>query len=242
MMMGETAEVLAEEFKISRADQDVFALSSHQKAIQAVRTGKFKDEIVPVPVSSKSKNKKENGFFEEDEGPNLATDLKVLGQLAASFKENGTVTAGNSCQISDGAAGVVVTTKEKAGSLGLEILATLRAWAFTGVDPRRMGMGPVDSTRQALKKAQLDLKDIRLAEINEAFAAQCLAVEGLLEIDPEIVNVNGGAIALGHPVGATGTRIVVTLLHEMKRRGVALGFAGLCVGGGQGGTLIFERR
>jgi len=241
MMMGETAEALAEEFKISRADQDAFAVSSHRKALQAIQSGKFKDEIVSVRVSAKPKNETGHEFFHEDEGPNPLTDIKILGKLKPAFKENGTVTAGNSCPISDGAAAVIVTTKEKARSLGLEILATLRACAFTGVDPRRMGMGPVDSTRKALLKAKLTLKDLKLAEINEAFAAQYLAVERSLGIDPGIVNVNGGAIALGHPVGATGTRLVTTLLHEMKRRSVSLGFAGLCVGGGQGGTLIFER-
>jgi acetyl-CoA C-acetyltransferase len=242
MMMGETAEVLAEEFKISRGDQDAFALYSHQKALQATQSGKFKEEIIPVPILSKSKKETDPFFFGVDEGPNPVTDMKALGQLAPAFREKGTVTAGNACSISDGAAGVIVTTKEKARALGLEILATLRSWSFTGVDPRRMGIGPVDSTRQALDKAKFTLKDIQLAEINEAFAAQCLAVERSLGVDPGIINVNGGAIALGHPVGATGARIVVTLLHEMKRQGAALGFAGLCVGGGQGGTLIFERK
>lgn len=242
MMMGETAEVLAEEFEISRVDQDAFALFSHQKALRAAQSGKFKDEIIPVPIPSKSKKENSRILFEADEGPNPVTDMKVLGQLAPAFREKGTVTAGNACSISDGAAGVIVTTKEKAKALSLEIWATLRAWAFTGVDPRRMGIGPVDSTRQALERAKFSLKDIQLAEINEAFAVQCLVVERSLGMDPGIVNVNGGAIALGHPVGATGARIVVTLLHEMKRRGAALGFAGLCVGGGQGGTLVFERK
>ncbi|MFA7255899.1 MAG: thiolase family protein [Candidatus Omnitrophota bacterium] len=240
MMMGETAEVLAEEFKIRRSEQDAFAIESHQKAAQAVRSGKFKAEILPVILPPKSKRDKTQPVFIDDDGPNPSLTLQELQGYPPVFKEQGTVTAGNSCSISDGAAAVLVTYRDKAEELGLPVLATLRSWAFSGVDPRRMGIGPVDSTRKALQKAKLALKDIKLAEINEAFAAQSLAVARELSIDREILNVNGGAIALGHPVGATGARIVVTLLHEMKRRGVALGIAGLCVGGGQGGTLIFE--
>ena len=242
MMMGETAEVLAEEFKISRSEQDEFAFKSHQRAIQAVRSGKFKAEILPVIFPPRSKRDKIPEVFVDDESPNPALTLQELQGYPPVFKEQGTVTAGNSCPISDGAAAVLVTHRGKAEELGLPILATLRSWAFSGVDPRRMGIGPVDSTRKALQKAKLAMKDIKLAEINEAFAVQCLAVTRSLAIDNEVVNVNGGAIALGHPVGATGVRIVVTLLHEMKRRGVSLGFAGLCVGGGQGGTLIFEQK
>ena len=242
MMMGETAEVLAEEFKISRSEQDEFAFKSHQRAIQAVRSGKFKAEILPVIFPPRSKRDKIPEVFVDDESPNPALTLQELQGYPPVFKEQGTVTAGNSCPISDGAAALLVTHRGKAEELGLPVLATLRSWAFSGVDPRRMGIGPVDSTRKALQKAKLAMKDIKLAEINEAFAVQCLAVARSLAIDNEVVNVNGGAIALGHPVGATGVRIVVTLLHEMKRRGVSLGFAGLCVGGGQGGTLIFEQK
>ena len=242
MMMGETAEVLAEEFKISREEQDEFALASHQKAVQAIRSGRFKDEIVPMVLPPKSKRDKMPVTFVEDEGPNLMLNIQELQGYSPVFKEQGTVTAGNSCSISDGAAAVIVTHRDKARELGLPVLATLRSWAFSGVDPRRMGIGPVDSTRKALQKAKLVLKDIKLAEINEAFAAQCLAVTRSLAIDRAIVNVNGGAIALGHPVGATGVRIVVTLLHEMKKRGSSLGLAGLCVGGGQGATLVFEQK
>ena len=241
MMMGETAEVLAEEFGINRSEQDEFAFKSHQKAAQAVRSGKFKAEILPVIFPPRSKKDKTPEIFVDDESPNPALTLQELQGYPPVFKEQGTVTAGNSCPISDGAAAVLVTHRDKAEELGLPVLATLRSWAFSGVDPRRMGIGPVDSTRKALQKAKLAAKDIKLVEINEAFAAQCLAVVRLLAIDNEVVNVNGGAIALGHPVGATGVRIVVTLLHEMKRRGVSLGLAGLCVGGGQGGTLIFEQ-
>ncbi len=242
MMMGETAEALAEEFKISRSEQDEFALGSHQKAAQAVRSGRFKAEILPVIFSPKSKRDKTPAVFVDDESPNPALTLQELQGYPSVFKEQGTVTAGNSCPISDGAAAVLVTHRGKAEELGLPVLATLRSWAFSGVDPRRMGIGPVDSTQKALQKAKLSMKDIKLAELNEAFAAQCLAVVRSLGLDGEVVNVNGGAIALGHPVGATGTRIVVTLLHEMKRRGVSLGLAGLCVGGGQGGTLVFEQK
>ncbi|MFA5158955.1 MAG: thiolase family protein [Candidatus Omnitrophota bacterium] len=242
MMMGETAEILAEEFKISRSEQDEFAFESHQRASQAVRSGKFKAEILPVIFPPRSKKDKTPKIFVDDESPNSALTLQELQDCPPLFKEQGTVTAGNSCPISDGAAVVLVTHRGKAEELGIPVLATLRSWAFSGVDPRRMGIGPVDSTRKALQKAKLALEDIKLAEINEAFAAQCLAVVRSLAIDNEIVNANGGAIALGHPVGATGVRMVVTLLHEMKRRGISLGIAGLCVGGGQGGTLIFEQK
>jgi acetyl-CoA C-acetyltransferase len=241
MMMGETAELLAGEFGISRAAQDAFALESHQKAVRAARSGKFAEEILPLTLPAGSGKGKTQTVFAEDESPRPALTMEELQGCSPAFKEQGTVTAGNSCPISDGAAAVLVTHREKARELGLPVLATLRTWAFSGVDPRRMGIGPVDSTRKALLKAKLAVKDVGLAEINEAFAAQYLAVEKVLALDRAIVNVNGGAIALGHPVGATGVRIVVTLLHEMKRRNVALGLAGLCVGGGQGGTLIFER-
>ncbi len=241
MMMGETAEVLAAEFKISRAEQDEFALESHQKASQAVRSGKFKAEILPVIFPPKSKRDKTQEVFSEDESPKPTLTLQELQGYPSVFKEEGTVTAGNSCPISDGAAAVLVTDRDKADELGLPVLAKLRSWAFSGVDPRRMGIGSVDSTRKALQKVNLAVKDLQLVEINEAFAVQCLAVARSLGLDREVVNVNGGAIALGHPVGATGVRIVVTLLHEMKRRSVLLGAASLCVGGGQGGTLIFEQ-
>ena len=241
MMMGETAEVLAEEFKISRREQDAFAAESHQRAVRAARSGKFKEEIVPVTLPSRSKKEKAGTVFMEDEGPNPAADIQALGQYPTTFKEGGTVTAGNSCSISDGAAAVLVTTKDKAQELGLEVLATVKSWAFTGVEPRRMGMGPVPASQKALLRAKLSLRDIPLIEINEAFAAQYLAVERLLGLDRERVNVNGGAIALGHPVGATGVRIVVALLHEMKRRCASRGLASLCIGGGQGGSIVFER-
>ncbi len=241
LMMGETAEVLAEEFKISRREQDAFAAESHLKAVQAARTSKFEGEIIPVPLLSRSRKEKTETFFTNDEGPDPAADIQSLGQYPAVYKEGGTVTAGNACPISDGAAAVLVTTQEKAKELGLEVLATVKSWAFSGCDPRRMGIGPVDATHGALRKAGLSLADISLIEVNEAFAAQYLAVERLLKLDRKRVNVNGGAIALGHPVGATGVRIVVSLLHEMKWRGAPLGLASLCVGGGQGGSIVLGR-
>ncbi len=241
MMMGETAELLAEEFSISRAEQDAFAACSHQKAVRAVADGKFKDEILPLTFPPRSRRERGPVVLDQDESPDAGLTVEGLGDYPAIFKDGGTVTAGNSCPISDGAAAVIVTRREKAAALGLPILGMLRSWAFTGVDPRRMGIGPVSATKRALQKARLSLEDIQLAEINEAFAAQCLAVERSLGIDPAIVNVNGGAIALGHPVGATGVRMTVTLLQEMKKRNIRTGLATLCVGGGQGGALILER-
>ena len=241
MMMGETAEALAVEFGINRIDQDAWALESHKKACSAVKEGRFKAEIVPIALSGRSQKGGLANFLDFDEGPNPNTDSKALAQLPAVFKEGGTVTAGNSCAVSDGGSAVIVATRDRAESLGLEPLARIQAWAFTGLEPERMGLGPVEATRLALRRASLDLKDIDLFEINEAFAAQYLAVERSLDLDRVRVNVSGGAIALGHPVGSTGTRIAVTLLHEMRRREVSLGLAALCVGGGQGGAIIFER-
>lgn len=241
LMMGETAELLAKEFNITRKEQDTYALESHQKAVQALRSGKFKDEVMPVPVQARIQRAKTEILLSDDEGPNPDLDISSLGQYPPVFKDNGTVTAGNSCLISDGAAAVLVTTKTKAKELGLEILGTVRSVVFAGVEPERMGMGPVPATQKALDRAGLSLKEIRLIEINEAFAAQYLAVEKSLHLDRAKVNVNGGAIALGHPVGATGTRMVVTLLHEMKKRDLSFGLASLCVGGGQGGAIVLER-
>lgn len=243
LIMGETAEVLAEEFQISRKDQDEFAVLSHQRAFRAKREGRFKDEIVKVMIPKFVYGKEmPPETFVEDEGPNPALNVQMLSQYPPLFKkEGGTVTAGNACPISDGAAAVLVATREKAQALGLEILGKIRGYAFAGVDPHRMGIGPVCAVPIALARAKAALKDIQLIEINEAFAAQYLAVEKSLKLDRNIVNVNGGAIALGHPVGCTGTRIVVTLLYEMKKRNLGLGLASMCVGGGQGGAIILER-
>lgn len=241
-IMGRTAETLAEEFKIGRNEQDAFALLSHQRAIHAEQEGRFAEEIVPVTVPLKTGPKKSLPVAMTcDETPNPALTPEALALYPAVFKENGTVTAGNSCPVSDGAAAVVVTTAQKARSLKLEILGTVRGYAFAGLEPERMGLGPVYAVAAALKKAKAALSDIQLIEINESFAAQYLAVERALKIDRDITNVNGGAIALGHPVGETGTRLVVTLLHEMKRRDISLGIAALCVGGGQGGAVVLER-
>ncbi len=241
-IMGRTAENLVEEFKISRKDQDEFSVLSHQRAFRATREGKFRDEIVKVMIPKSVYGKElPPEIFAQDEGPNAALNAQTLSQYPPLFKENGSVTAGNSCPISDGAAAVFVMKAERAKSLGLEPMAKIRGWSFAGVEPERMGIGPVCAVPIALKRAGVGMKDIQLVELNEAFASQYLAVERQLKLNREITNVNGGAIALGHPVGATGTRIVVTLLHEMKKRNLNLGLATMCVGGGQGGAVILER-
>ncbi len=240
LMMGETAELLAKEHGISRQEQDDFAWESHQKAVQAVRDGKFRDEIIEVPLVSRKNPKGEK--FLCDEGPNPDLNREMLDGFPPVFNEKGTVTSGNACPISDGAAAVIVTTFKKAKKLGLDVFAHIRGWAFTGIEPERMGLGPVGAIDTVLNKAQMTLKTVELMEINEAFAAQFLAVERKMKWDRNCVNVNGGAIALGHPVGATGTRLVVTLVHEMKKRNVTHGLAALCIGGGQGGSLLLERK
>jgi acetyl-CoA C-acetyltransferase len=241
-IMGRTAENLVEEFKISRQDQDEFAVLSHQRAFRATREGKFRDEIVKISIPKNLYGKElPPEIFTQDEGPNPALNVQTLSQYPPLFKENGTVTAGNSCPISDGASAVFVMTGSRAKSLGLEPLGKIRGYAFAGVEPERMGIGPACAVPIAFKRAGVSLKDIQLVELNEAFAAQYIAVERSLKLNREITNVNGGAIAFGHPVGATGTRIVVTLLHEMKRRNLNLGLATMCVGGGQGGAIVLER-
>jgi acetyl-CoA C-acetyltransferase len=242
-IMGRTAENLAEEFSIPRKDQDEFAVRSHQLAFRATREGKYKDEIVKVMVPKKMMGKDlPPEPFINDEGINPALNVNTLSQYPAIFKEGGSVTPGNACPISDGAAAVVVTTRERAQKAGLEIMGTIRGYSHAGVEPERMGIGPAEAVPRAFKKAGVTLKDIQLIEINEAFAAQYLAVEKKLGLNRDIVNVNGGAIALGHPVGATGTRLVVSLLYEMKRRNLSLGLASMCVGGGLGGAIILERK
>ena len=241
-IMGRTAENLVEEFNISRKEQDEFAVLSHQRAFRATREGKFRDEIVKVmiPKSLYGKELPPETFI-QDEGPNPAINLQMLAQYPVLFKENGTVTAGNSCPISDGASAVLVMKELRAKALGLTPLGKIRGYAFAGVEPERMGIGPSCAVPIALKRAGASLKDIQLIELNEAFAAQFMAVEKMLALNREITNVNGGAIALGHPVGSTGCRIVVTLLHEMKRRNLNLGLATMCVGGGQGGAIVLGR-
>ena len=242
-IMGETAENLVAEFKISRKDQDQFALLSHQRAFRATREGKFKDEIVKVAVPKKVLGKDlPPETVLQDEGPNPGLTEQILSQYPAIFKENGSVTPGNSCPISDGAACVLLMSEERAKALGYKPLGFIRSYGFAGVEPERMGIGPSCAVPVALKRAGVNLSNIQLIEINEAFAAQYIACEQLMKLDRNIVNVNGGAIALGHPVGATGARVTVTLLHEMKRRNLSLGLATMCVGGGQGGALVVERK
>jgi acetyl-CoA C-acetyltransferase len=241
-IMGQTAENLVVECKLSRADQDKFAILSHQRAFRASREGKFKDELVPVMVPKRAMGRDlPPEPFTQDEGINPGLNEQVLGQYPAIFKEGGTVTPGNACFNADGAAMVLVMSGEKAKALGYKPLARIRGYAFAGLEPERMGLGPTLSIPLALKKAGLTLKDVQLMEINEAFAATYLACEQVMGFSREITNVNGGAIALGHPVGATGARITVTLLHEMKRRNLSLGVASACVGGGQGAAIVYER-
>lgn len=237
--MGETAENIAEmKPHITRQKQDEFALRSHQRAIAAIDSGKFAEEIVPVPVPQR---KGEVRLVDTDERPRRDTSLESLAKLKPAFREGGTVTAGNSSGLNDGAAALLLMSEEKAHELGLKPLARVVASAAAGVPPRIMGLGPVPATQKALARAGLRLADIGLVELNEAFAVQALAVIEDLGLDPEIVNVNGGAIALGHPLGCSGARILTTLLHEMRRRGnVRYGLATLCVGVGQGEATIVE--
>jgi acetyl-CoA C-acetyltransferase len=234
--MGQTAENVAEKYGISREEQDRFAYESQMKAKRAIEAGVFKDEIVPVEV----RQKKQTVIFETDEFPRPDTSLEKLASLRPAFRPNGTVTAGNSCGRNDGAAAVVLMSSDKAQELGIKPLARITTFAAAGVEPEYMGIGPVPATRRALERSGLTLDDIGLVELNEAFASQSLACIRQLGLDPAKVNVNGGAIALGHPLGCTGTRLVVTLAHEMKRRGIRYGLATQCVGGGQGVAMIIE--
>jgi len=241
-IMGRTAENLVAEFTISRADQDQFALLSHQRAFRATRENRFKDELVPVLVPKRSMGRDlPPEPFTQDEGINPGLNEQLLSQYPPIFQEQGSVTSGNSCFNADGAAMVLVMSAAKAKALGYQPMAKVRSYAFAGLEPERMGLGPTLAVPLALKKAGLTLKDIQLIELNEAFAATYLACERVLGYSRDITNVNGGAIALGHPVGETGARITVTLLHEMKRRNLSLGLATACVGGGQGAAVIFER-
>lgn len=237
MGMGITAENVAETYKISREEQDIFAFASQQRAMAAIKTHIFQDEIIPVEV----KEKKRTFLFQQDEYPRTHTSIEKLGKLRPAFKENGVVTAGNSCGRNDGAAALVIMKREKAKSLGLEPLAKIVDWATAGVSPEMMGMGPVPAVERLLKRTNKIIQEIGLIELNEAFAAQSLACIRELRLDIEKVNVNGGAIALGHPVGATGARIMTTLLYEMRRRNEQYGIATLCVGGGQGMAVMLER-
>ena len=231
-----TSENVAERYDVSRADQDKFALQSQQRALAAIAAGRFKDEIVPVTIPQR---KGDPVVFDTDEYPRDTT-LEALGKLKAVFKEGGSVTAGNASGRNDGASAVLLTTAEKAAALGLRPIARFVGIANAGVDPRVMGIAPITATRKALEKAGLRIEDIGLVELNEAFAAQSLACIRELGLSRDIVNVNGGAIALGHPVGSSGCRILVTLIHEMKKRGVRYGLATLCIAGGLGMADIVE--
>ncbi len=235
--MGVTAENIAVKYGITREAQDAFAYASQQKAIKAVDEGAFDEEIVPIEV----KIGREMVTFARDEYPNRTTSPEKLARLRPAFLKDGTVTAGNASGINDGGAAVVVMTAKKASALGLTPLARIASYATVGLDPATMGLGPVGATQKALQRAGWKAGDVDLYELNEAFAAQACAVNKLLGIDPAKVNVNGGAIAIGHPIGASGCRILVTLLHEMKRSGAKKGLAGLCIGGGMGVALAVER-
>lgn len=236
--MGMWAENIATEFKVSRQDQDEFAAASHQKAARAWERGLFAEEVVPVEVPQR---KGPPVAFEKDEHIRPDTTVEKLAALRPAFKPDGTVTAGNASGINDGGAAVVVMSRKRADALGRQPLAVIRAYASAGVEPRITGMGPVPATRKALAKAGLEIKDIDLIEANEAFASQSLAVGRELGWDWERVNVNGGALAMGHPIGASGARILTTLLYEMRRRQAQRGLATLCIGGGQGIAMIVER-
>jgi acetyl-CoA acetyltransferase family protein len=235
--MGETAENIAERYGISREDQDAFALESHRRAVAAAEAGRLDDEIVTVDVPQP---KGDPVTIHADEGPRADTSLERLAALRPIFRDGGTVTAGNASQINDGAACVVVTTEERARELGREPLARIVSSASAGVDPALMGIGPVPSTRKALERAGLEAKDIDLVELNEAFASQVLASMRELGFDHDRLNVNGGAIALGHPLGCSGARLIGTLAHELRRRGGRYGVATMCIGVGQGLAAVIE--
>lgn len=235
--MGNTAENVARQYQLTRAEQDEFAVSSQRKAGEAMKAGRFRDEIAPVTV----KTRKGDVVVENDEYPKPDTSLEVLGKLRPAFAKDGTVTAGNASGINDGAAAVVVMTAAEAAKRGIKPLAKIVSWATAGVDPAIMGTGPIPASRKALQKAGWDINSLDLIEANEAFAAQACAVNKDLGWDPAKVNVNGGAIALGHPIGASGARVLNTLLFEMQRRGAKRGLATLCIGGGMGVAMCVER-
>jgi acetyl-CoA acyltransferase len=246
LSMGLTAERVARRYGISREEQDAFAASSHQKALAAQAAGRFAEELIPVPVTTAvpgakaGKPQVTESLFTADEGPRAGTTAAALASLKPAFHAQGSVTAGNASQLSDGAAAAVLMEAERARELGLQPLARLVAYAVTGCLPEEMGLGPISAIPKALRIAGLTLDDIGLIEFNEAFAAQALAVIRVLGLDPERINVNGGAIALGHPLGCTGAKLTATLLHEMRRRQVRYGMVTMCVGGGMGAAGIFE--
>lgn len=244
--MGLTAEAVADQFKVSREDQDQFAFESHQKALEALKTGRFKDDIAPIQVEEKFLNDKEkietrNYTFDTDEGPRADTSVEALGRLRPVFADGGSVTAGNSSQTSDGAAFVLVVSEKILKEYNLTPIARMVSYAAAGVEPRIMGIGPVKAIPKALKQANLKLDDMNLIELNEAFASQSLAVVRELGINTDILNVNGGAISLGHPLGCTGGKLTVQILNELKKREQKYGMVTMCVGTGQGAAGIFER-
>ncbi len=243
--MGLTAEAVAQQFNVSREDQDLFALQSHQKAVKALENNTFAEDIVPITVDQtfvdeKGKKQSKSYTVSIDEGPRKDTTLEALGKLKPVFAANGSVTAGNSSQMSDGAAFVLIMSEEMVKELNIEPIARMVSYAAMGVEPRIMGIGPVAAVPKALKQAGMNLKDIELFEINEAFAAQSLAVVRELGINPDLVNVNGGAIALGHPLGCTGAKLSVQLFNEMRRRKNKYGIVTMCVGTGQGAAGVYE--
>lgn len=245
MAMGHTAERVAEKFGISREDQDEFAFRSHMKAAKAIAEGRFKEEIVPIQaelsqIGDSGKLVRNTVVFDTDEGVRTDTTLEALAKLKPGFKAGGTVTAGNTSQMSDGAAVVALMSRERADQLGLKPLATFRSFALAGVEPELMGVGPVKAIPKALEMAGISLDDVSLFEINEAFASQCLHIIRELGIDEDKVNVNGGAIALGHPLGCTGTKLTATLINELRRRGGGYGVVSMCIGGGMGAAGVFE--
>jgi acetyl-CoA acyltransferase len=247
LTLGLTAERVARRYNISRADQDAFALMSHQKALAAQAAGRFDDELIPVKVTSAIPGAKAGkpivteSSFAADEGPRADTSLEALAKLKPSFHAQGTVTAGNSSQTSDGAAAAVLMEAKRARELGLRPLGRLVAYSVTGCLPEEMGVGPISAIPKAISRAGLTLADIGLIELNEAFAAQALAIIRELGLNPERINLNGGAIALGHPLGCTGAKLTATLLHEMRRRQLRYGMVTMCIGGGMGAAAIFER-
>jgi acetyl-CoA C-acetyltransferase len=236
--MGCTGEVVSERFHVSRAEQDEYALNSHRKAVAAIKAGKFNDEIVPVEIPQK---KGAPVVVETDEPVREDTSLEVLGKLKPAFKEGGTVTAGNAPGVNDGASAVVVTSEERAKSLGVEPLARIVAQATSGTEPKLVMMAPVEAIKKLIKKTGWSLKDVDLIELNEAFAVQAVAITRELNLDPDKINVNGGAVALGHAIGQSGSRILTTMLYELKRRNAHRGIAALCLGGGNAVALAVER-
>ena len=243
--MGTTAEAIVHKYKISRSDQDEFAYHSHMKAVNAIQNGFFKDDIISYDVSENFINnngaiKKTNFVFDQDEGPRSDTTIEKLNKLRPVFAEDGTVTAGNSSQTSNGAALVTLMSEKMVKQFNLKPIAKLKSYAVCGVEPKYMGIGPVEAIPMALKQANLSIKDIELIELNEAFACQSLAVIREANLNPDIINVNGGAIALGHPLGCTGAKLTVQLLNEMRRRSQKYGMVTMCVGSGQGAAGIFE--